>query len=74
MREQNLDKCIPQLYSKDKHDCCGCTACVSICPANAIEMVEDEEGFLYPQINVNKCIKCNTCIKICRFKRKQQKI
>lgn len=41
---------IPILF-KSKEDCCGCTACYAICPKMAISMVEDEEGFDYPQIN-----------------------
>lgn len=53
-----------------KKDCCGCTACFSICPVNAIKMVEDEEGFDYPAIDENKCIKCYKCLSICPIKRK----
>lgn len=50
---------------KVKSDCCGCTACYNKCPQNAIEMVEDEEGFLYPKVNEEKCIKCGLCKKVC---------
>ena len=28
----------------------------------------DEEGFEYPIIDENKCIRCNQCIKVCPFK------
>lgn len=52
---------------KEKKECCGCTACMNICPKNAIEMVEDEEGFKYPIINKEKCIECGKCKKICAF-------
>lgn len=48
-----------------KEECCGCTACKNICPVNAIEMQEDEEGFLYPIVNEEKCIKCGLCKKVC---------
>ena len=34
----------------NKSDCCGCSACANICPKRAIEMMADEEGFLYPNI------------------------
>ena len=45
--------------------CCGCGACKSICPQNAIEMIENEEGFLYPEINNEKCVNCGLCKKSC---------
>ena len=28
-------------------------------------MVQDKEGFFYPQIDEDKCIHCNKCKKIC---------
>lgn len=34
-----------KLYLK-KEDCCGCGACVDICPVHAIRMNRDEEGVL----------------------------
>ena len=55
---------IPVLY-KRKEECCGCTACYAICPKDAIDMIEDEEGFEYPQIDENKCACCYQCVKIC---------
>ena len=53
------------LEIKDKKDCCGCGACASICPKGCITLVEDDEGFLYPQINKENCVKCGLCKKIC---------
>ena len=49
----------------NKTDCCGCTACANICPKNCITMVPDEEGFLYPQVDVLECINCGLCEKVC---------
>lgn len=49
----------------DKTKCCGCTACYSICPKNAIEMTFDDEGFRYPRVSTNKCIDCGLCNKVC---------
>lgn len=49
----------------DKSDCCGCKACIQVCPQKCISMFEDEEGFLYPQVNQEKCIDCGLCEKVC---------
>ena len=37
-------------------DCCGCTACYSICTRNAIIMVEDGKGFKYLRLMRNYVI------------------
>lgn len=50
---------------KCKKNCCGCNACVQICPKNCITMIEDREGFLYPQVNRSICISCGLCEKAC---------
>lgn len=49
----------------DKHDCCGCSACASLCPKHCITMQEDGEGFLYPEVNTSDCIDCGLCEKVC---------
>ena len=38
-------KAPPTLFNR-KEDCCGCTACVVICPKQAIAMTKESEGFL----------------------------
>lgn len=58
---------VPVLY-KSKAECCGCSACYAVCSVHAISMKPDEEGFLYPVINSEKCIRCYQCTKICAFK------
>ena len=50
---------------KNEKDCCGCRACENICPKNAISMIENKEGFLYPKIDKEKCINCGLCRKVC---------
>lgn len=50
---------------ENKSECCGCTACMNICPNKAIRMKIDEEGFLYPVIDKEKCIECGLCKKVC---------
>ena len=49
----------------DKSLCCGCTACVSVCPASCIVMRRDREGFDYPVANPDRCLNCGLCEKIC---------
>lgn len=50
---------------KNKKNCTGCFACYNICPVKAIKMVEDKEGFKYPNVDRDKCIKCGICEKVC---------
>ena len=62
-----MEKILPVLYNA-KDECCGCTACFAVCPKSAIIMIEDEEGFEYPRINTEKCVKCYMCINVCPIK------
>lgn len=55
-----------------QNKCTACRACEQICPKNAITMIEDEEGFLYPKIDNNLCINCGLCIKKCHTLEKYQ--
>lgn len=50
---------------KEKTDCCGCSACMNICPKKCITMKEDEEGFFYPVVDEKRCIHCGLCEKTC---------
>ena len=52
----------------NKEDCCGCSACAQACPKKCIDMVEDNEGFLYPRIDQSVCINCGICEKTCPIK------
>lgn len=60
-------KTIPILY-ENKKECCGCSACYAICPKQAIVMATDEEGFEYPFINSEYCIRCYQCVRVCPVK------
>lgn len=57
-----------ELFEK-KEKCCACSACKNVCPRGAIEMVEDEKGFLYPKIQEDKCIHCGLCKKACAYQK-----
>ncbi len=50
---------------KEKVNCCGCSACANICKTGAVTMVEDKEGFLYPQVSDELCVRCYMCLKVC---------
>lgn len=45
--------------------CCGCTSCANACPKNAISMLSDTEGFLYPSVDKIKCVDCGICERVC---------
>ena len=49
----------------NKKDCNGCSVCALRCPIKCIDMIEDNEGFLYPKIDEKRCIKCGICKKVC---------
>lgn len=50
---------------EDKSKCSGCWACENVCPVYCIEMIEDEEGFHYPHVDMDRCIECHKCEKTC---------
>lgn len=52
-----------QVYNKST--CCGCSACIQICPKKCISFEEDCEGFRYPQVDTDTCIDCGLCEKVC---------
>ena len=51
----------------DPKECCGCTACASVCSHDAIEMKPDSLGFLYPVVNRSLCVECGLCERVCQF-------
>lgn len=49
----------------DKSKCCGCEACVQVCPKHCISFTQDHEGFFYPEADAATCIKCGICEQVC---------
>lgn len=55
-------------------ECCGCHACFNVCPTGAIQMQADGEGFLYPNIDEEKCIHCGRCGQVCQMMNSQKSL
>ena len=49
----------------EKDSCCGCAACMDACAFGAIEMRCDDEGFMYPYTDAQKCVGCGSCVRSC---------
>lgn len=58
---------VKQRLFANKEDCCACGACKNVCPTNAISVLSDEDGFLYPSINGDICIDCGLCSRVCNY-------
>lgn len=63
-KQETLNKCIT---IRRKEQCFGCGACSKVCPKQCIAMIADEEGFLYPQIDMEQCINCGKCSHVCPY-------
>lgn len=54
------------IHITDPYKCCGCGACVSICPRQCIVLKKDDtEGFLYPEVDSSLCCHCDACESVC---------
>ena len=63
------DRPLPKLA--DRTRCTGCTACASGCPKDAITMERDREGFAYPVIDSEACVRCGHCTAVCPILRER---
>lgn len=53
------------IFNHNKTLCTGCGSCTQVCTHHALSMKADEEGFLFPSLDSNKCVDCGLCDKIC---------
>lgn len=44
--------------------CCGCAACVNVCPRHCLSMVQSD-GFYYPKCDQSACNDCGLCDRSC---------
>lgn len=51
--------------NKNVKECTGCGACYNSCGRGAITMQQDAEGFLYPLVDMEKCVNCGLCERAC---------
>lgn len=63
---------INRIDTTDEVNCCGCLACMAVCPNNAISKTVNERGFIVPTIDDSKCINCGLCLRTCDFKKKHK--
>lgn len=47
------------------NQCTICQACINICPSKCISLKDRNYDFLYPSIDLEKCINCGLCEKVC---------
>ena len=59
-----LEKATPEKLP-EMVSCTGCGVCAEGCPAAALEMAYDGEGFLRPIFHEKKCIRCGKCLRTC---------
>lgn len=55
------------LLFQSPENCCGCRACSTICPKDAISFKADRYGFLFPIIDESLCVGCGRCESVCAF-------
>lgn len=52
----------------DKAFCNGCNTCTVSCPVDkCITINMDNEGFFYPKVDMETCINCDKCEKVCPY-------
>ncbi|MFA7192941.1 MAG: polysaccharide pyruvyl transferase family protein [Bacilli bacterium] len=71
---KSIEKVDNKVFPLEEEKCANCTACYTVCPPKAIEMKEGQLGFSYPVIDLEKCIHCGLCEKVCMYINEDNKI
>jgi len=61
-------RCASKAFAKRykiTEQCNGCGICYKVCPANAIQMVEMDNGKQEPHIIPKQCDHCQACLQLC---------
>jgi heterodisulfide reductase subunit A len=69
-------KAEPNVAFVDDDLCSGCSICISVCPYNAIERIEEEingKKVIRAKINEGLCQGCGTCVSACPSSAIQQR-
>lgn len=52
--------------------CCGCGSCKQVCPASAIDIKMNEQGFYQSFVDDTLCINCGKCISVCPVQQRKE--
>ena len=45
--------------------CTGCSACMAVCPVNAVSLKPDAWGYYRSFVDRDKCVNCGKCVSVC---------
>lgn len=72
-KSENKDQTALPVLFRDESECSACGACRNSCPQSAITMEYTREGFLFPQIDKDRCIRCGVCKRVCNYQKEYPK-
>lgn len=53
------------ILAESPRSCTGCTACMVVCPKDAISIVLNRDGFYSASVDNEKCVDCGLCQAVC---------
>ena len=55
---------ISEFFGRMREKCVGCGVCAAICPAGAVQMRLDREGYFSVRVR-DGCVSCGKCVRVC---------